>query len=50
MTEWILLAVVIVLIALGGFFVAAEFALVTVDRPAVRRAAAQGDAKALSGQ
>ncbi|HHV20051.1 MAG TPA: HlyC/CorC family transporter [Propionibacterium sp.] len=50
MTEWILLAVVIVLIALGGFFVAAEFALVTVDRPAVRRAAAQGDAKALSVQ
>ncbi|MDO5682173.1 MAG: hemolysin family protein [Propionibacteriaceae bacterium] len=50
MTEWILLGVVVLLIALGGFFVAAEFALVTVDRPAVRRAAMDGDSKALSVQ
>jgi len=49
-TAWLLLALVIVLIALNGFFVMAEFALVTVDRPAVRRAADQGDARAASVQ
>ncbi|WP_229123239.1 hemolysin family protein [Enemella evansiae] len=49
-TAWLLLALVIVLIALCGFFVMAEFALVTVDRPAVRRAAEQGDRRAESVQ
>lgn len=50
MTEWILLGCVILLIAANGFFVAAEFALVTVDRPAVRREAASGDSAARSVQ
>lgn len=50
MTEWILVGLVLLLIAAGGFFVAAEFALVTVDRPAVRRAAADGDRRAVSVQ
>ncbi|WP_432559483.1 hemolysin family protein [Granulicoccus sp. GXG6511] len=50
MTEWILLGLVVLLIAANGFFVAAEFALVTVDRPGVRRAAAQGDGRAGSVQ
>lgn len=45
---WLLLALTIVLIALNGFFVAAEFAFVTVDRPAVRSAAESGDPKAES--
>jgi CBS domain containing-hemolysin-like protein len=45
-TPWVLLAVSLVLIALGGLFVAAEFAFVTVDRSAVARAAAGGDAGA----
>lgn len=49
-TEWILLGLVVLLIAANGFFVAAEFALVTVDRPAVRRAAASGDSVAASVQ
>jgi CBS domain containing-hemolysin-like protein len=44
MTAWILLAVALALIALCGVFVAAEFALVTVDRGQVERAAADGDA------
>ncbi|MDO5498122.1 MAG: CNNM domain-containing protein, partial [Propionibacteriaceae bacterium] len=38
------------LIAANGFFVAAEFALVTVDRPAVRHEAAQGNSRAVSVQ
>lgn len=50
MTEWFLLALVVLLIAANGFFVAAEFALVTVDRPAVRRAAGSGDSTAVSVQ
>lgn len=43
MTPWILLGVAIILIALCGVFVAAEFAFVTVDRSQVDRAAAEGD-------
>jgi CBS domain containing-hemolysin-like protein len=46
MTPWILLSVAILLIALCGVFVAAEFAFVTVDRGQVDRAAAEGDAVA----
>ncbi|WP_340540615.1 hemolysin family protein [Nocardioides sp. GXZ039] len=46
MTPWILLGVALLLIAACGLFVAAEFAFVTVDRGAVDRAAAEGDAKA----
>lgn len=46
MTEWILLAVALALVLACGMFVAAEFALVTVDRPSVERAAAAGDSRA----
>lgn len=43
MTEWILLLIAFVLVLACGMFVAAEFALVTVDRSTVERAAADGD-------
>lgn len=43
MLAWILLAVGIVLVALTALYVAAEFALVTVDRAAVDDAAMAGD-------
>src|ERR1044072_950564 len=43
MTPWILLGVSVLLIAICGVFVAAEFAFVTVDRGQVERAAQQGD-------
>jgi len=43
MTPWILLGISVLLIALSGVFVAAEFAFVTVDRSQVDRAAAEGD-------
>jgi len=46
MTEWLLLAVSLLLVLACGMFVAAEFALVTVDRNQVERAAASGDARA----
>lgn len=46
MTEWILLAAALVLVLACGMFVAAEFALVTVDRSTVQRAAADGDSGA----
>ncbi|HET9872775.1 MAG TPA: hemolysin family protein [Propionibacteriaceae bacterium] len=46
MTEWTLLAVALLLVAACGVFVAAEFALVTVDRPTVERAAAAEDRRA----
>ncbi|NNG20626.1 HlyC/CorC family transporter [Naumannella sp. ID2617S] len=49
-TAWLLLALVIILIAMNGFFVMAEFALVTVERPAVRRAVSEGDSRAESVQ
>lgn len=38
----------VVLIAANGFFVAAEYAFVTVDRPAIEAAAAEGDKRARS--
>jgi CBS domain containing-hemolysin-like protein len=43
---WILLAVSLLLIALCGVFVAAEFSFVTVDRSHVEQLAAEGDAGA----
>ncbi|GAA2480617.1 CNNM domain-containing protein [Streptomyces thermolineatus] len=45
-TPLLLLAAAFVLILANGFFVAAEFGLVTVDRPAAERAAARGDRRA----
>ncbi|MER5863090.1 hemolysin family protein [Kitasatospora sp. NPDC002040] len=47
-TAWLLLLAAVLLILANGLFVAAEFALVTVDRGAVERAAATGDRKAES--
>ncbi|HYO86264.1 MAG TPA: hemolysin family protein [Dermatophilaceae bacterium] len=46
MSEWILLGVVVLLIAANALFVAAEFALVTVDRSAVEREVERGDRRA----
>ncbi len=46
MTAWLLLALALLLIALCGLFVAAEFSFVTVDRSRVEQAAAEGDAGA----
>jgi CBS domain containing-hemolysin-like protein len=46
MTELALLVLALALVAACGAFVAAEFALVTVDRSAVERAAEAGDARA----
>ena len=46
MTAWLLIAASLVLIALCGVFVAAEFAFVTVDRSRVEQAAAEGDSGA----
>lgn len=43
MSEWILLAVAVVLMVACGFFVAAESALLAVDRPLVEQRAAAGD-------
>jgi CBS domain containing-hemolysin-like protein len=43
---WVLLGIALLLVLACGGFVAAEFAFVTVDRAAVARAAAEGDAKA----
>ncbi len=50
MTEWLLLAVSLMLILACGMFVAAEFAFVTVDRSQVDKAAAGGDAGAAGVQ
>lgn len=50
MTEWILLGVSLLLVLGCGLFVAAEFALVTVDRSAVDRAVEAGDAGAVGVQ
>ncbi|MFJ3789428.1 hemolysin family protein [Kitasatospora sp. NPDC090091] len=44
-TAWLLLFAAFLLILANGLFVAAEFAFVTVERGAVERAAAAGDAK-----
>lgn len=46
MTPWLLLILSLMLIALCGLFVAAEFSFVTVDRGMVDRAAADGDVSA----
>ncbi|MEY9840961.1 hemolysin family protein [Streptacidiphilus sp. EB103A] len=45
-SAWLLLGVALLLILANGLFVAAEFALVTVDRGEVARAAAAGDRRA----
>jgi CBS domain containing-hemolysin-like protein len=45
-TAWLLLGVALLLILANGLFVAAEFALVTVNRGAVTRAAEAGDRRA----
>ncbi|WNB85381.1 hemolysin family protein [Cellulomonas sp. ATA003] len=49
-TEWLLLLLVVVLIGFNALFVAAEFALVTVDRPTVARLAESGDKRGTSIQ
>ncbi|WP_336030612.1 hemolysin family protein [Geodermatophilus sp. FMUSA9-8] len=46
MTEWLLVLVGVLLVAACAAFVAFEFALVTVDRPTVERAADAGDRRA----
>lgn len=46
LTEWLLVGLGVLLTLGTGVFVAAEFSLITVDRPAVERAAAAGDRKA----
>jgi CBS domain containing-hemolysin-like protein len=43
MTEWLLLLAAVLLTALTGFFVAAEFSLTTVDRGQAEQAAQAGD-------
>ncbi|RPF21871.1 hemolysin family protein [Myceligenerans xiligouense] len=45
---WLLVFLTVVLISLNALFVAAEFALVTVDRPTISRAADSGDRRAAS--
>ena len=46
MTEWLLLLAAVLLTALTGFFVAAEFSLTTVDRSRAEEAAEAGDQRA----
>lgn len=46
LTAWLLLALAVLLILANGFFVAAEFALVTVERGTAERAASGGDRRA----
>ena len=46
MTEWLLLALAVVLTLGTALFVAAEFSLVALDRPTVERAVAAGDPRA----
>ncbi|MBO0609242.1 hemolysin family protein [Myceligenerans salitolerans] len=43
---WLLVLLTVVLISLNALFVAAEFSLVTVDRPTISRAAESGDKRA----
>ncbi len=50
LTPWILLGVSLLLVVACGLFVAAEFALVTVDRGSVDRAAETGDQSAIGVQ
>ena len=47
MTEWLLLLAAVLLTALTGFFVAAEFSLTTVDRGQAQAAADAGDPRAV---
>jgi len=47
MTEWLLLGIAVALIAANAVFVAAEFALVTVDRATVDQHAEAGDARSV---
>ncbi|HET7069976.1 MAG TPA: hemolysin family protein [Nocardioides sp.] len=46
LTAWLLLAISVLLVIAAGFFVAAEFSFVTVDRSKVAQAADEGDAAA----
>ncbi len=46
LTEWLLVGVGLLLTVATGVFVAAEFSLVTLDRPAVEKAVAAGDRRA----
>ncbi|HEX5397299.1 MAG TPA: CNNM domain-containing protein, partial [Candidatus Limnocylindria bacterium] len=46
MTEWLLVLAGVVLTAGTAFFVAAEFSLVALDKPAVQRAIDGGDSRA----
>ena len=46
MTEWLLLALSLLLMLSCGVFGAAEYSLVTVDRATVERAADSGDKRA----
>ncbi|MBU1801212.1 MAG: hemolysin family protein, partial [Actinobacteria bacterium] len=50
MMAWLLLGVALLLVAACGLFVAAEFALVTVDRNQVDREAAEGETAAIGVQ
>jgi CBS domain containing-hemolysin-like protein len=50
LTAWLLLAGSVLLVAAAGFFVAAEFSFVTVDRSKVAQAAEDGDASAAGVQ
>ena len=50
MTEWILLAVSLLLVVACGLFVAAEFSFVTVDRGQVERAVADEEVGAAGVQ
>lgn len=50
MTPWLLLGLSVLLMLACGMFVAAEFSFVTVDRHAVERAVAAGDARAVGVQ
>src|SRR3954467_1665752 len=47
-TPLLLLGAAFLLILANGFFVAAEFGLVTVERPDAEKAAAEGDKRALT--
>jgi CBS domain containing-hemolysin-like protein len=46
LTAWLLLAISVLLVVAAGFFVAAEFSFVTVDRSKVAQAAEEGDTAA----
>lgn len=47
--EWLLILIGLLLVAACGAFVAAEFAMITVDRPSLERVAAGGDKRAAGG-